>query len=111
MVVKNPAVAVFFLFMGLVLAYSVLISLPSPAPAAPEPFDRGAGACVSGTTKYCAVGSCSGVSTCVGGVWGGCRWETRCTPGSRASCLDGGCSYAVKECNECGTGYGACFNP
>lgn len=109
--VKNPAVAFFFVFLGLAIVYAVLISMPAaPAPLA-EPFDRGPDACVDGTSQACSVGSCSGISTCVDGIWSGCRWQTVCTPGSRAPCFDGACLYAVKECNGCGTGFSECFNP
>lgn len=108
---KNPTVAVFFAALIAVVAYAVFISLPSlekaPAPAYAEPPTL----CQAGQTQYCSSGPCPGLSTCFDGVWSGCRWDTVCTPGERVPCLKGGCSYAVKECNECGTGYTVCFNP
>lgn len=63
---------------------------------------------MEGQLQYCREGNCSGLSTCIGGSWGKCRWERVCSPGSKATCLENSCVYAIKVCNECGTGYGPC---
>jgi hypothetical protein len=96
--------------MALVLAYGFFSTWTgdySPPPAATTPSGTQP-ACKDGLTQYCKVGNCSGLSTCVGGAWGGCKWERVCTSGSKAPCLKNNCPYALKECNECGTGFGPC---
>lgn len=66
-------------------------------------------ACQPGQARPCAVGNCSGTSACLGdGSWGGCTWAHSCEAGSRIPCLRDGCSYAYRECNPCGSGYGEC---
>ncbi|MFZ5501488.1 MAG: hypothetical protein ACOY58_06220, partial [Candidatus Micrarchaeota archaeon] len=65
--------------------------------------------CASGETRSCQSGSCAGTSTCIQGVWSGCRWERICTPGIHEPCIEQGCAYALRECNECGTGWGECL--
>lgn len=77
--------------------------------AGPEPEPAGGPQCTEGQIKACSLGNCSGTSLCVGGSWGGCRWERICPPGSRLPCINNSCVYALKECNECGTGYGPCI--
>ena len=64
--------------------------------------------CTTGQIKSCSVENCSGISTCINGVWGSCTWQQVCTPGTQLPCLQYGCSYAIQKCNECGTGYNAC---
>lgn len=96
--------------MALVLAYgffSTWVGDYSPPPA-PGTLPGTQPACKDGLTQYCTVGNCSGLSTCAGNAWGGCKWERVCTPGSKVPCLKNNCPYALKECNECGTGYGSC---
>ncbi|HSB47450.1 MAG TPA: hypothetical protein VLD37_05530 [Candidatus Bilamarchaeum sp.] len=108
---KNPTIAVFFAVLLLIVGYVVFISLPEPRAAQPESGAEPLPRCQSGQTQYCKSGPCSGVATCADGIWSGCRWDTMCTPGERLPCLKGACSYAVRECNSCGTGFGECFSP
>ncbi len=96
--------------MALVLAYGFFstwggVPVAPTAAVTPHPDQP---ACKDGQTQYCTLGNCTGFSTCIGGYWGGCRWDRTCTPGSRTPCLKDNCPYAIKECNECGTGYGPC---
>jgi hypothetical protein len=66
--------------------------------------------CKDGMSQSCSVGSCGGVSTCTSGSWSGCVWQHMCIPGQKVDCLNQGCSFGYKVCNECGTGYGQCIN-
>lgn len=114
---KNPVPVFLIIAMLAVLCYSFymagLIQLPQDAQAGgPAQSQNGAagptGYCKDGQTQYCRLGNCSGESVCMGGAWGGCRWDRTCTPGTKATCLKNNCPYGLKECNECGTGYGPC---
>ncbi len=106
---KNIVPLLFIFLMLLILAYAMLMH-GGPAEFSPPPPQKSQeAACTDGLTQYCRVGNCSGTSTCVGGIWGGCKWERVCVPGSKATCLKSSCPYALKECNECGTGYGPCL--
>jgi hypothetical protein len=102
--------AFFLIALVAVAAYSAYMAAPAQKAAPRQPEGAQAG-CRDGLTKYCTAGNCSGISVCVGGMWGGCRWEQSCTPGSTIPCLSQSCPYAVKECNGCGTGYGPCRQP
>ncbi len=110
---KNPIPIFFIFFLALILSYGFymagLFGFPEGQVGGSVPSAQSAPhACKDGQTQYCSLGNCSGFSTCVGGVWSGCRWERLCTPGSKATCLKSNCPYALKVCNECGTGYGTC---
>lgn len=108
---KNPLPLALLALLALALA-AILFLFYNPAGAQPQQNESALQAgCTDGQTKACSVGECGGTSTCVNGRWWVCRWETVCTPGSRIPCLNGGCAYAVRECNSCGTGYGPCFGP
>ncbi len=108
---KNPAVLIFILALVAIIAYAAYLG-SGPAASQQQPAPEGPPrSCQDGQTQPCSTGSCSGLSRCINGVWSGCRWDTVCTPGDRVPCLSNGCVYAVKECNSCGTGYGACFLP
>ncbi|MEW6036121.1 MAG: hypothetical protein AB1529_05900 [Candidatus Micrarchaeota archaeon] len=96
------AALLLFLALGLLFGGgSRSISPEEPAPSKPS-------VCRDGQTQYCSSGGCSGASTCIGGVWSGCKWEQVCTPGSRVPCTKEGCFYAVRECNACGSAWGPC---
>jgi hypothetical protein len=106
---KNVFPVAFLALMLLVLAYG-LFSQGGSVSVSPRPAQQNnAAMCRDGQTQYCSLGNCSGLSTCIGGAWSGCRWEQVCTPGSTATCLKSSCPYALKVCNECGTGYGPCL--
>ena len=106
---KNPLVLIMILALAAILVY-VLFFFPGSPGALPPAQQPPPTLCTEGQTQYCAIDSCSGTRTCVGGVWSGCRWQQVCTPGSRIPCLRQDCSYAVQTCNECGSGYGPCLN-
>lgn len=93
----------------LILAYTAVLYYGSQ----PQLVSQGTGNryCHDGDVMACAVGECSGSATCVDGVWGGCRWERVCLPGTTQICTDQLCPSGVKECNQCGTGYGPCGAP
>lgn len=94
------------IFVGAVVA--IFFSSPEPG-IFHYPAAENASGCVPGQVEGCSVGRCSGMSTCLqDGTWGGCNWQRVCIPGSRAPCLQNGCAYAYKECNQCGSGYGDC---
>lgn len=100
--------------MLLLLSAAVILSvwlavfgLPAPPQGPPPPLPL----CNDGETKPCSAGDCNGTSTCSGGEWGGCRWVQSCTPGSVQMCFHNTCAYAVRVCNECGTGFGPCGAP
>ncbi len=107
---KNPLPLLLLLALAALLAYGLL---SGGSPAAIGPSSPGAPSaqapCIDGQTQYCRLGNCSGISACIGGAWTGCRWERVCEPGSRVPCLKNNCPYALKECDECGTGYGPCM--
>jgi len=108
---KNPAPMI---FAGILVLFLISMALIFYAPAPPpQPAEKlPPPACMDGQTRSCTTGGCSGIATCKDGKWWGCRWNQTCRPGARAPCLnDNGCSYAVKECNDCGTGYGPCMGP
>ncbi len=108
---KSPLVLVFVLSLAAIIIYAIYLGT-GPAQAQQERSGQSAPKyCQDGQTQACSAGSCSGVSTCINGVWSGCKWATACTPGARVPCLSNGCVYAVKECNSCGTGYTDCFLP
>jgi hypothetical protein len=94
----------------IVLVILYLIPALQPGTAISHPGSEGeqSSSCTDGQRRYCSAGDCSGVSVCVGGMWGGCRWDQVCTPGSAVPCISGSCPQGVKECNSCGTGYGPC---
>ncbi|MDD5339922.1 MAG: hypothetical protein PHV13_01595 [Candidatus ainarchaeum sp.] len=100
--------AALVVFVGAVLT----VFFSSPAPGVFQyPAEEQAG-CVQGTARACSVGNCTGTSVCLeGGTWGSCKWVRVCTPGARMACLQDGCSYAYRECNPCGSGYGSCTVP
>ena len=94
---------VFFILLAYII---MLVTSPTQLPVEDQlssPF-----LCADGEVRPCASGDCEGTSTCVKGVWGGCRWEQVCAPGLREPCIIQGCAYAVRECNECGTGWSEC---
>ncbi len=95
------------LVIGLLAVLSIIL-FPSSSPTEPPVSDAVPG-CSEGQTRPCSAGSCTGIATCLDGIWTGCRWEKICIPGIKAPCIYGGCAYAYKECNECGTGYGECI--
>jgi hypothetical protein len=107
--VRNP------IALLLIIALAAVLAVPFLSPASPPgPGSGNASApvlCKDGQTRACSAGSCGGVSTCVGGVWSGCKWPRVCVPGSKVSCIQNGCAYAFKECDECGSGYGPCIMP
>ncbi len=108
--IKNPLPILMLAVLVLILAYGFIaprtpISI-GPGQGAQQP----AAACTEGQSSTCRIGNCSGVSTCIAGSWSACRWEQVCSPGSRVTCVSGGCAYAIKACNECGTGFGPCIN-
>ena len=111
---KNPIPIFFILSLSAILFYGFYMAgmfgfpeTPSGGGAAPAPSTPQS--CRDGQTQYCRLGNCSGVSVCSGGAWSGCRWDRICAPGSKATCLKSSCPYALKECDECGTGYGPCI--
>ncbi|MFH0884841.1 MAG: hypothetical protein V1861_03970 [Candidatus Micrarchaeota archaeon] len=110
---KNPIPLFFIFFLAIILSYGFymagLLEFPGAQAGATAPPSTAQHACKDGQTQYCKLGNCSGFSMCTGGVWGGCRWERICSPGSMATCLENNCPYALKECNECGSGYGPCI--
>ncbi len=108
---KSPLVLLFILSLAAIIVFAIYISWGPPAAAGSEPGQSAPRYCRDGQTQACSAGSCSGLSTCINGIWSGCKWGTVCTPLSRVPCLSNGCVYAVKECNSCGTGYGDCFLP
>lgn len=112
-VVKSMAPLAFMAALALVLAALAFLFLPYVLPASTESRAQEGGwqpACIDGQTRPCTAAGCNGTSTCMNGRWWGCKWNQTCVPGSRAPCLrDTGCTYAVKECNSCGTGYSECF--
>jgi hypothetical protein len=94
-------------FVGAVVGFFLL----SP-PSLHYPVSQSPGGCVPGTMENCSIGSCGGTSFCLAdGTWGGCTWQRVCTPGVRDACIQNGCAYAYKTCNQCGSGYGACAPP
>ncbi len=93
----------------LVIVYALFFA-PTITIGLHYPVEGGQETCTEGQTQSCRVGACTGISTCTGGSWGGCKWKTVCTPGTKAPCTLQGCAYAYKECNECGTGYGPCVS-
>jgi hypothetical protein len=102
----------FIVALFALIAYAAYLgSGPGAAPESQPSSPSSGGLCTEGQTQACSIGSCSGVSRCINGVWSGCRWDTVCTPGTKVPCLSNGCVYAVKECNQCGTGYTDCFLP
>lgn len=106
--IKNPAPLLIIAGLVVVIAYVSFFAVSGTVDLH-YPVENGQeGYCVEGQTRDCAVGACNGTSTCVNSRWGGCKWKTLCTPGTKAPCLEHGCAYAYKECNECGTGYGPC---
>ena len=105
--IKNPLPLLIIAVLAVVAVYGFFFISPK-AVSLHYPVDEGPVLCVEGQTKGCTVGPCDGLSTCLNGRWGPCRWETVCTPGTEAPCTQNGCAYAYKECNECGTGYGPC---
>jgi len=104
---KNPLPLVFLFLLILTLAYIVYVVFVPEAVSVPGDTHR-ALYCTDGERRACTAGSCSGISTCVGGSWGGCDWQKVCEPGSRELCIKDGCAYALKECDECGTSWGPC---
>ncbi len=108
---KSPLVLVFVACLGALIVYAIWLGTGSAGSQQAQPSGAPAVYCADGQTQQCTAGACSGVSTCIGGVWSGCKWPTSCIPGARVPCLSNGCVYAVKECNSCGTGYGECFLP
>jgi hypothetical protein len=108
---KNAYPLILLVLLALALAFGYLFTSSAFQPAQGVPDSgapAGAGICQDGQARPCVVGNCSGQSTCVGGAWGGCKWERVCTPKTSVPCINGSCAYAIRTCNECGTGYGPC---
>ncbi len=101
--------AALVVFVGAV----VVVFFTSPEPGVFHyPLEENLAGCMPGQARGCTVGNCSGTSLCLeGGTWSGCRWEHVCAPGARIPCLKDGCSYAYRDCNACGSGYGDCTVP
>ncbi|MFH1785812.1 MAG: hypothetical protein ABH842_05270 [Candidatus Micrarchaeota archaeon] len=108
---KNKIIIGLFLLLFLILAYVVFQNFSlSKTKSNSIPEDQYL-VCTENSTQYCSVGSCSGLSTCHNGIWSSCQWEKVCTPGFKTMCIENGCAYAIKECNECGTSFGQCLPP
>ncbi len=103
---KNFALVSFFALLSAILIYTFFFATGGRADLQ-YPVEEAA-VCKEGLTQHCMVGNCSGLSACRNGRWTACRWEMVCEPGSRASCIEGGCVKGYKECDECGTSYGPC---
>ncbi len=101
----------FILSLAAIILYAAYLGMAPPSSQGAGQGQSAPKYCRDGQTQACSTGSCSGVSSCINGIWSGCKWDTLCTPGARVPCLSNGCVYAVKECNSCGTGYGDCFLP
>ncbi|MDD5171811.1 MAG: hypothetical protein PHF60_02130 [Candidatus ainarchaeum sp.] len=106
----NLAVLAVLVFLVLVLAL-IFLTYYGPVPIFTSQGTGEPSSCVHGDTKPCLVGPCDGTVICINGIWSGCRWEEICVPGSRTACTQFSCPYGMKECNECGTGYGPCIAP
>lgn len=97
------------LVLTVAVVMAVFFGSPGPGVAHYPSSGQQQAACQPGQARSCAVGNCSGTSACLGdGIWGGCTWAHSCEAGSRIPCLRDGCSYAYRECNPCGSGYGEC---
>ncbi len=104
---------VFFFLIITLLVYALFVILSS---GVTTPFKNPVGpsvpsvlSCVDGLTRFCELGGCVGITTCLSGRWGGCQFDSVCRPGTTAPCTRDGCAYGIKMCNECGTGYGSCI--
>jgi hypothetical protein len=106
--IKNPVVLFLLALLLAILCYIIYASYRPQVSIIDTPIEK---ICEDNQTHACTSGSCNGTSTCVDNSWSSCTWEKICVPGSRAMCIEDGCAYAVKECNECGTGYGPCGLP
>jgi hypothetical protein len=83
----------------------------SPPPVAPPKEEvKPPPVCEGNATISCVLGKCDGVRACRNGRWADCYVPSVCVPGSNVSCSENGCAKGYKTCNECGTGYGSCFN-
>ena len=105
----NPKILlVFFIILAIaVVLFSVYSSIHDIKITATSEVTS----CKNGESRVCTYNSCSGVSTCINGIWGGCNWQRICNPGTIVPCLQNGCATSSKACNECGTGYGNCQTP
>jgi len=105
----NMAVLAVLALLALILVCICLLYYGAP----PTLLSGGAETlyCHDGDIMACAVGPCNGLASCIGGVWSGCRWERVCMPGSTKICQDQLCPSGIRECNQCGTGYGPCRAP
>ncbi len=103
---KSPILILFFIILFALLAYVVIFSSIKRVDLH-YPIETG-DLCEENGTKSCTVGNCTGISTCSGGNWGGCKLDLVCEPGSRIACSEVGCVYGFRECDECGSGYGPC---
>lgn len=106
--IKNLPILFLFLILVLLLIYSFTFLF---SPKLEEVSNEVEKLCEENQTRNCTLGSCVGTSTCTNDMWSPCRWEKICIPGSRAMCIENSCAKGVKECNECGTGYGPCTLP
>ncbi|MFN7991888.1 MAG: hypothetical protein U0R44_07075 [Candidatus Micrarchaeia archaeon] len=105
---KNPLALMMLLALVALVACTVILTSGGGSPGKTVGDSDRPRFCHEGDTQFCTIGSCSGQSACINGVWSGCRWARVCTPGERIPCLKNGCAYAVKECDTCGTGFGEC---
>ncbi|NYZ73913.1 hypothetical protein H0O00_02110 [Candidatus Micrarchaeota archaeon] len=105
----NIAVLAGFVLLALVLTLVFIAYYGGPSITGEEWSTSSL--CTHGDTKPCTTGPCNGTAICINGIWSSCRWEKVCVPGTRLSCTKLSCFYAVRECNQCGTGYGPCVSP
>ncbi len=105
--IRNPYPLLLLAALSIVLLYALtwLVGISKPETVV---LDYGPRPCESGEARACAVGNCTGISVCVEGTWGGCKWQQSCQPGGKETCLSESCPYGFRECNECGTGFGPC---
>jgi len=105
--VMNLVPLMLMLGLALILAYSFSFMLGGGTKPSSQSQPQ-APLCMSGQTRQCAAGNCTGTSVCVDGSWSGCTWKQACVPGTAVPCLSDGCPQGLKRCNPCGTGYLPC---
>ena len=115
------------LVMGAAAMYIVYLSLTGSAeaesselpklPALDNPLSSDSSSapeCAENSEMPCTLSNgCTGRQVCLNGEWIGCIAPVpACEPGAVQSCAfqdaGGACSAGMRECNECGTGWGEC---
>jgi hypothetical protein len=110
-VIRNPYPILLLVALAIVLIYTLTWFAGITKPPVMLPDDQSKPPCIDGQKRTCTLAECTGIFTCIDGIWGGCKWAQVCVPHEREVCLSQSCPYGVRECNPCGTGFGPCKAP